>query len=113
MSIKRQTKSINKKVGSSEFPIHVSGIYLEINKRTGSGFYSVSDPGMAEAIVDTLVRIAKGQILRIDNDNGNDNPLQLQQHINIQEGEHERARNQSEELDKVLLLEPEKTDAAK
>jgi TIR domain len=112
MSIKRQTKSINKKVGSSEFPIPVSGIYLEINKRTGSGFYAVSDPEMAEAIVDTLVRIAKGRILRIDTDIGNHNPLQLQQPINIQEGEPERARKQSEELYEVLLREPEKMDAA-
>src|SRR5260370_16810975 len=67
---------------------------------------------MAEAIVDTLVRIAKGQILRIDTDIGNHNPLQLQQHINIQESEPERVRNQSEELDKVLLLEQEQMQVA-
>ncbi len=112
MSIKRQTKSIKKQVGSSEFPIPVSGIYLEINKRTGSGFYSVSDPEMAEAIVDTLVRIVKGQVVRINSDNSRHNPLQLQQHINSKESEPEKARKQSEELDRVLLREPEKTEAA-
>ncbi len=112
MSIKKQTKTIKKKYGSSELPVLVSGIYLELNKRTGSGFYSVSDPEMAVAIIDTLVRIAKGQILRVDTDNGSSNPRQLQQHVNSLESESERGSKQSEEAGKVLLREPVKTHVA-
>lgn len=112
MSIKRQSKTINNKVGNSVMPLYVSGIYLELNKRAGNGFYSVSDPYMAEAIINTLIHIANGQIVKIDTDNSHDNPLQLQQHLDNQESELEKGRKQSEEFDKVLLLEQEKMQAA-
>ncbi|MFL5628042.1 MAG: toll/interleukin-1 receptor domain-containing protein [Ktedonobacteraceae bacterium] len=112
MSIKRQSKTINNKVGNSVMPLYVSGIYLELNKRAGNGFYSVSDPYMAEAIIDTLIRIANGQIVKIDTDNSHDNPLQLRQYLDNRESESESGRKQSEEPDKVLLREQEKMQVA-
>jgi hypothetical protein len=108
MSIKRQTRTIKKQVGSSVLPLYIDGIYLELNRKTGNGFYSVPDPEMAVAIIDTLVRIAKGQLVRIDTDNNHHISLQLPQQLDDQECEPERGRKQSEELDKVLLQEQEK-----
>ena len=112
MSINRQVRIIKKQVGSSEIPSYIHGIYLELNRRTGNGFYSVPDPEMAEAIIDTLVRIAKGQMVRVDTDNSHHIPLKLQQQLDNLESESEKGRKQSEELDKVLLREPEKMQLA-
>ncbi|HZS44155.1 MAG TPA: zinc ribbon domain-containing protein [Blastocatellia bacterium] len=39
------------------------GIYLELNTKTGNGQYDVKDPVLVEAIIDTLVRIARRQQL--------------------------------------------------
>lgn len=105
MSIKKQSKTINNKVGNSVMPFYVSGIYLELNKRAGNGFYYVPDPYMAEAIIDTIIRIANGQIVRIDTGNSRHTPLKLQQQVDNLESESEKGRRQSEELDKVLLQE--------
>src|SRR6266699_890133 len=41
MSIKRQGRTIKKQIGSSVVPLYIDGIYLELNKRAGNGFYSV------------------------------------------------------------------------
>jgi 5-methylcytosine-specific restriction endonuclease McrA len=40
-----------------------SGVYLELSTKKGNGFYSVNDPMMAEAVIDTLVRMDKRQLL--------------------------------------------------
>jgi hypothetical protein len=39
------------------------GIYLELSTKKGNGFYNVDDPMMAEAVIDTLVRMEKRQLL--------------------------------------------------
>ena len=110
MSIKRQVRNIRRKVEGAEREILVPvyGIYLELNKKDGNGFYSVPDSEMAEAIINTLVRIAKGQMIRIDIGNSHHIPLQLPQQLNNLESEPEKGRKQSEELDEVLLREQEK-----
>ena len=108
MSIKRQDRTIKKQIGSSVVPLHIDGIYLELNKRTGNGFYAVPDPEMAVAIIDMLVRIAKGQFVRVDIDNDHQVPLELQQQLDNLGSEPEKGRKQAEELDKVMLREQEK-----
>jgi len=40
-----------------------TGIYLELSKKAGNGYYGVADPLYTEAILDTLVRLAKRQLL--------------------------------------------------
>lgn len=40
-----------------------SGVYLELSTKKGNGLYAVHDPEMAEAIIDTLTRMAKRQLL--------------------------------------------------
>lgn len=40
-----------------------NGIYLELSRKSGNGFYAVPDPLLAEAIIDTLARIAKRQLV--------------------------------------------------
>ncbi len=112
MSIKKQTRTVEKQIGSSVVPLYVDGIYLESNKRAGNGFYSVTDPEMAKAVIDTLVRIVKGQIVRIDSDNNHQIPLQLPQQSDNLERESEKGRKQSEEPDEVLLREQESNQAA-
>ena len=39
------------------------GIYLELSTKKGNGFYGVEDPMLAEAVIDTLVRMDKRQLL--------------------------------------------------
>ncbi len=112
MSIKRQGRTVERQVGSTVVPLYVDGIYLDLNRKAGNGFYSVTDPEMAEAIIDTLVRIAKGQIVRIDTNNSHQIPLQLPQQADNMENESEQGRKQPEGLDKVLLREQEKTQVA-
>lgn len=79
MGIKRQVMTVRKQVGGSagQVPVPTSGIYLELNKKTGNGFYSVSDPEMVEAIIDTLVRMAKRQIVKTDADNSRHIPQEV------------------------------------
>jgi len=69
MGIKGQILNVNRQVESTgrQMLVPVSGIYLELNKKAGNGFYSVPDPEMVEAIIDRLVRIAKRQIVKADN----------------------------------------------
>ncbi len=69
IGINRQTKTIRRLVGNSTVLAPVSGINLELNKKAGNGFYGVADPEMIEAIIDTLVRISKRQIIKSDTDN--------------------------------------------
>jgi hypothetical protein len=40
-----------------------NGIYLELSVKTGNGFYVVQDPSYTEAVIETVVRIAKRDIL--------------------------------------------------
>jgi HNH endonuclease len=40
-----------------------SGVYLELSKGTGNGLYAVSDPTLVGAVLDTLVKIAKRQLV--------------------------------------------------
>jgi hypothetical protein len=39
------------------------GIYLELTRQGGTGLYSVSDPEYVEAVLDTLTRMAKRQMV--------------------------------------------------
>jgi 5-methylcytosine-specific restriction endonuclease McrA len=39
------------------------GVYLELSTKKGNGQYDVNDPYWAEAVIDTLTRIAKRQLL--------------------------------------------------
>ena len=41
-------------------------LYLELGKKTGNGFYSVPDPEMTEAIIETIVRMSKRQIVKTE-----------------------------------------------
>ena len=40
-----------------------SGVYLELSKGTGNGLYAVNDPIVVGAVLDTLVKIAKRQLV--------------------------------------------------
>jgi HNH endonuclease len=40
-----------------------NGIYLELSRKSGNGFYAVSDSLLTEAVIDTLARIAKRQLV--------------------------------------------------
>ena len=64
MGIKRQTVYVKSQAGKSVTQIPASGVYLELNKKTGNGFYAVADPETVEALIDTLVRIAKRQLVK-------------------------------------------------
>jgi HNH endonuclease len=77
MGIKRQVMTFQKVVRGSVVPTFVAGIYLELNKKAGNGFYSVSDPEMIEAIIDTLVRMSKRQIIKSDGDNSRHIPQEV------------------------------------
>ena len=39
------------------------GVYLELSKGTGNGLYTVEDPKLVEAVLSTLVKIAKRQLV--------------------------------------------------
>jgi hypothetical protein len=39
------------------------GVYVELSQKTGNGFYTVPDPMLVEAVLDTLARRAKYQLL--------------------------------------------------
>jgi HNH endonuclease len=45
--------------------IHSGGVYLQLSKKSGNGFYGVPDPLLTEAVIDTLVRIAKRQVVGV------------------------------------------------
>lgn len=64
MGIRRQNATTNERVGNSIRPVSLSGIYLELSRKTGNGFYAVPDPEVTEAIIDTLVRISKRQLVK-------------------------------------------------
>jgi HNH endonuclease len=40
-----------------------NGVYLELSKGTGNGLYAVSDPTLVGTVLDTLVKIAKRQLV--------------------------------------------------
>lgn len=42
-----------------------NGIYLELSKKSGNGLYAVADTLMVEAVLDTLTRMAKRQLLAV------------------------------------------------
>ena len=47
------------------------GVYIELSQRTGNGQYDVKDPATVEAILDTMVRLAKRkQLVAEDTNNG-------------------------------------------
>jgi hypothetical protein len=39
------------------------GVYLELSRGTGNGLYAVTDPTLVQAVLDTLVKIAKRQLV--------------------------------------------------
>jgi HNH endonuclease len=45
-----------------------NGVYLELSTKKGNGFYNVDDPMLAEAIIDTLARMDKRQLLSPQSD---------------------------------------------
>jgi hypothetical protein len=45
-----------------------NGVYLELTKKQGNGLYLVPDPTITEAILQTLMRIAKRQLVGQSND---------------------------------------------
>ena len=47
-------------VRSNVFPY---GVYLELSKGVGNGLYAVSDPTFVGAVLDTLVKIVKRQLV--------------------------------------------------
>lgn len=57
-----------------------SGIYLELSRKAGNGFYSVHDPLLIEAVIDTLTRIAKRQLVGTRTD---DNSRHIPQDVRI------------------------------
>jgi HNH endonuclease len=63
MSIKKNTWQAD--ISSSPSPPE-QGIYMEVNRRVANGFYAVSEPEVVYAIIDTLVRIAKRQLVQVD-----------------------------------------------
>ncbi len=44
------------------------GIYLELSRKAGNGFYSVPEPLLVEATIDTLTRMAKRQLVGLNAD---------------------------------------------
>ena len=46
-----------------ELPKGTGGVYLELSRGTGNGLYTVSDPTLVGAVLDTLVKIAKRQLV--------------------------------------------------
>jgi TIR domain len=98
MSIKRGSRTVKKHYGNSEISSSVGGIYLELNKKAGGGFYSVSDSEMVIAIIDALVRIAKGQLVKMVSNNKS---LQLQELAGGLESEYEKGKRQHEEPERL------------
>ena len=49
--------------------VQSGGIYLELSRKTGNGFYSASDPLLLEAVIDTIVRMTKRQLVGLNSDN--------------------------------------------
>ena len=45
------------------------GIYVELSTKKGNGKYDMPDPLLAEAVIETIVRINKRQLLAYDEDN--------------------------------------------
>ena len=102
MSIKSDSRTIKNLYGDTEIPFPVRGISLEVNRRTGGGFYAVPDPEMVEAIINALIRIADGQLVKINSGNGH---LQLQQPSGNPKSEPENERKQSEEPELTAAME--------
>jgi len=71
--------TVGRQVGESagQVPISAYGIYLELNKKTGNGFYYIPDPEIVEAIIDTLVRMSKRQIVKTDADKSRQIPQEV------------------------------------
>jgi HNH endonuclease len=46
-----------------ELPKGIGGVYLELSKGTGNGFYAVTDPTLVGAVLETVVKIAKRQLV--------------------------------------------------
>ncbi len=53
------------------------GVYLELSKKSGNGLYSVPDADMVVAIIDTLVRVFKRQLIKMDNDSSRHIPQEV------------------------------------
>jgi len=70
---------------------YAGGIYLELSRKTGNGFYSVPDPLLVEAIIDTLVRIAKRQLVG-PNPNGNANGRYIPHDVRVTVWQRDQGR---------------------
>jgi hypothetical protein len=44
------------------------GVYIEMSKKTGNGYYNVPDPVLVEAVLDTLIRLDKRQLTSPNSD---------------------------------------------
>ena len=69
MRIEQRQRQETVTVKGKNLLLTMRGIYLELTKKSGNGFYDVPDPEMAIAIIETLVRIAKRQIVQADDNN--------------------------------------------
>ena len=47
------------------------GLYLELTKKIGNGFYSLPDPWLAQAVIETLVRMNKRELIVSNHENPN------------------------------------------
>ncbi len=59
------------------------GIYIELSKKTGNGLYTVPDPYMAEAVIDTLVRKAKYEVLAPNSEGNNSRVIPHQVRVSV------------------------------
>ncbi len=71
MRIEKRETEVTLNVKGKELLLPMVGIYLELNKKSGNGFYipSASDPEIAVAMIAMLVRMAKRQIVKTDDNN--------------------------------------------
>jgi 5-methylcytosine-specific restriction endonuclease McrA len=60
MSVQAQRQQFYSKTFGT---IAKDGIFLELTKKSGNGFYTVQDPELTQKIIDTYLRIAKRQLV--------------------------------------------------
>ena len=63
LSAARMRMSNIMRIGVRSSASSQEGVYLELSKGTGNGLYVVSDPTFVGAILDTLVKISKRQLV--------------------------------------------------
>lgn len=64
MAVRENHQSFYEKSSNRHIP--KLGVSLELSRKSGNGFYAVQDAGLVSAMIDTLVRIAKRQLVVTD-----------------------------------------------